>query len=390
MHGDLSKVDGGASDFSFGQDYLAAAGLATAGFGGDADDIHSSEMPDIHAINAQTAAYHADNAAKHAASTANQAVQLAHWVQHLWTQTSQLEAKVKELEEWKKKTLEDMRKLREEHKQLRKKLGPSVGPTNDDEEKDKPVPTLGATTAMPGIKKAVSMPPGLDTVPEHMVPPGLPPPRPVSQSSSTVGNSTSTEEFSDRPTSTDSQDSGGQNEGVTVSDEFVKEHDIAKKVSWRIGHLSSKLKGVMGRPLVSPPFSVFGMEDLRLMIYPDQKELSTGPRSRKQKEDYNKKVTLGPLDGVVKLKVPNPPAHPLTYHLQVGDDTSGELEQRRSGAITHNFLDCAVSESTPFGIDWLQYLDASDGGLTVAVDILKARQWSNLPMPVRPMSSNIP
>lgn len=131
MHGDVSNGDSGETDFAFGQDYLG-------GFGGNADKL-----------NAEMAAFHADNAAKHAVSTATQAVQVAHWVQKLWTQNSHLESKVKELEEFRKKILEDMRKLREEHKQLRKKLGSSLGPTNDEEEKERPVP---------GVRKAHSMP----------------------------------------------------------------------------------------------------------------------------------------------------------------------------------------------------------------------------------------
>merc|ERR1712032_280431 len=127
---------------------------------------------------------------------------------------------------------------------------------------------------------------------------------------------------------------------------FTGDADSAKlpmmKAEWRIGHLSTKLRGCMGRALVSSPFQAYGLEDLRLMVCPDAREASKGPRNRKQKEIYQKKVSDGPLEGCLKLKVPScPELHPkITYYLKVGSV--------RIGPYTDNFAECTVSEARDF------------------------------------------
>jgi len=301
-----------------------------------------SEDADLHATNATAAAYHADVAAKHAASTAGHATVLAQWVQHLWSEQTKLQQKVSELEEWKRKTLDEMRKLREEHKQLRKKFG---GPEDKEELQGVKRPNSMPVSLSPVTPADMKAPPGLDLPPVSTVPAK---PAPIV---------TANEE-----SSPDSGE-GGINEGV-----IVKELDGGgcQRAEWRIGHLTVKLRGCMGRALVSPPFSAWGMEDLRLMLHPDQKESAQGPRSRKQKELYAKRVSDGPLDGCLKLKVPNcPPPHTLTYYLTIGNSADN-----RQGPFTHNFSECTVSEPADFLMDWLRQVDA-EGGLTVSVDIMK-------------------
>lgn len=287
-------------------------------------------------------AYHADVAAKHAASTASHATILAQWVQHLWGKHEELQAKVKELEDWKKRTLEDMRKLREEHKQLRKRFG---GPSDADD-------------AVPGVKKAVTAPSMSGGFGDGFSgPPGLAPPAATTP--------TGEGEDDETPVSCEGGEKAlKENDGVVVKEAAV-DGASCERAEWRIGSLSVKLRGCMGRALVSPPFSAWGMEDLRLMIYPDQKESATGPRSRRQKDLYNKKVSDGPLDGCLKLKVPNCPApHVLKYYLTVGSADT------RKGPFEHNFSECTVSDPAEFGMDWLSQVDA-DGGLSVSVDIMK-------------------
>jgi len=342
---------GDGSDYGFGQGYAA-----------EPYSMADEASGDLHAINAQTAAYHADIAAKHAASTANHATALAQWVQHLWSQHEALQSKVKELEDWKKRTLEDMRKLREEHKQLRKRLGPC----QDDD--DLPPPSQGVKK--PGsvpVSPVSPKPPLLTTADMDALkgPPGLEPPMPSGMSS--VEEDRDSASSSSKVNPSLSEDSSSQNEGVKVTDITVN-GDGCQRAEWRIGHLSVKLRGCMGRALVSPPFSAWGMEDVRLMIYPDIKDSATGPRSRRQKELYNKKVSEGPMDGCLKLKVPNCPApHILTYFLTVGTD------DHRKGPFKHNFAECTVSEPAEFGMDWLSQVDG-DGGLMVSVDIIQVEK----------------
>merc|ERR1719183_1332326 len=146
---------------------------------------------------------------------------------------------------------------------------------------------------------------------------------------------------------TDTSCYDAQNEGVIVKE------------------LSLELRGCMGRALVSPPFSAWGMEDLRLMLFPDHLN-PQGPRSRRAKELYQKRVSDGPLDGCLKLKVPSCPApHVLKYYLTIGNS----LENRK-GPFTHNFAECTVSEPVEFDKDWLLLIDG-DGGLNVSVDIIQ-------------------
>jgi len=145
----------------------------------------------------------------------------------------------------------------------------------------------------------------------------------------------------------------GALEGVKVS---------GGKAEWRICHLSTKLRSCMGRALVSSPFAIRGLADLRLMIFPDGRD-SPKSRNRRQKELYTKKVIDGPLDGCLKLKVPQCPApHVLEYYLSIGS--------ARRGPFVHNFAESAVNGVSDFGVDWLKHLD-NDQSLTVAVEIMK-------------------
>jgi len=161
--------------------------------------------------------------------------------------------------------------------------------------------------------------------------------------------------------------SAEQLEGVTVSVGEV-EGTPCMLAEWRIGHLSSKLRQCMGRALVSSPFSVAGLQDLRLMICPDGKEggFRRGPRSRRQKELYAKKVSEGPFrDGWLQLKAPNSfdqhAPQEIKYYMKVGD--------KRMGPFEHNFSESTISGCEDFGVDWLTQLEP-DASLTVCVEIV--------------------
>lgn len=135
------------------------------------------------------------------------------------------------------------------------------------------------------------------------------------------------------------------------------------RVAWRIAHLHVKLRGCMGRAIVSPPFSVCGLDDVRLMMCPVPGQ--EGMRNRKAKEEYNKKVQESRLDGCLKLKGPScPPPHELTYFLTVG---KGDKREEK-GPFKHNFSDSTVTSSTDFGSGWIRQV-ADDQSLTVSVTI---------------------
>jgi len=233
-----------------------------------------------------------------------------------------LQGQVHELEDWKRKALDDVRKLRDEHKMLKRRV---LGEDAKESVVDTP-------------------PPGLDL--------------PKKQDSTSTASG-----YSLMSSKSHVSDLGeGSFEGIEMSDVTVEGTDM-ERVEWRIGQLSSKLRGCMGRALVSPPFNAAGLEELRLMVCPDG-NTSKGPRSKRQKELYAKKVMEGPLDGCLKLKVPScPPDLELQYYLKVGSS--------RKGPFKHNFSENTVNGCDDFEVDWLTQLE-SDSSLVVSVEIVKA------------------
>lgn len=304
----------------------------------------------------QFAAFYADLAAKQADNCARHVTELAQWVHILWNQLHAMTSKVEELEAWKNKTLQDMRKLREEHKQLQKRCGvlkeplPKYPSAPLEEEKPKLLEQAEPI-------KPVSAPPGLE-----FPGPQLPTLELIKTDESMVSSKMDDEDFDDMAMTVND---GGGTQGIVYKDKIVDGVQV-RKAEWKIGRLSAQLRGCMGRALVSPPMSVWGLEEMRLMIFPDQKEMQRGPRSRKQKELYNKKVTDGPLESCLKLKVPNCPVNAeLKFWFTVGED------EQTSTVFQHNFSELSVSEACEFAdLDWLKKVD-ENGGLTVSVEIEK-------------------
>jgi len=327
--------------------------------------------PGLRSVNDMESCRYAINAAWHADAAAKSAEWLLELIQSLWSQIGTLQYRVEELEEWKRRTLDEMTKLRFEHKQLRKKLWPEhevdevVTPNAKSvqimlaEHVDPSNATCKAPVKGKGLSldesqfslKGLGPPPGL----EVRFGGGAAPSEALAESKTFTTDITAV--------SSTSETSSNVAQGLHVAKSSVDGTECMR-AEWRIGHLSAKLKGCMGRPLVSVPFSAFGLEDLRLMVFPEGKEVVKGPRSKRQKDQYAKKVTEGPLEGCLKLKVPDAPEpHVLEYYLRVGST--------RRGPFRHNFAECIVNGCADFGIDWLTQVD-SDQSLTVTVEIVSA------------------
>lgn len=133
------------------------------------------------------------------------------------------------------------------------------------------------------------------------------------------------------------------------------------KVEWNLRNLSTKLKAAMGRPLVSSPFDLCGFDEVRLMVTPLMQESNTGPRSRKEKEQFSKMVCEGPLDASLTLKVPNARPCIVQYRLGVGQETIGPYEC--------DFSNTAIDNRGSFGINWLSQMD-KEFSVTVSVEML--------------------
>lgn len=327
----------------------AAEPFSNPGLHADAGpDWAAGPWKDGAADGAAVAHYHAEIASKCA-------TELAAYFQSLWGTVIHLQHKVQELEDWKKKALEDVRKLRDEHKVLRRKV---LG----EEPVEHVRSSVRAKTMPPALVPMVtdSPPPGLS--PKNDSPPGLKVPNKevsfATKSSLSSGHSSTSLTMASMYSDTDP----GHLDGVQLSSACVDGLDL-ERAEWRIGQLSQKLRGCMGRALVSSPFTAAGLEDLRLMVFPEGREITKGPRSKRQRELYAKKVNEGPLDGCLKIKVPSCPTNlELQYFLKVGTS--------RKGPFRHNFAENTVSGCDDFGVDWLKQLE-SDGSLLVCVEFVK-------------------
>lgn len=283
----------------------------------------------MYALNATTAAFHADIAVK-------QAAQLAQWVHYLSGTLGNLHNQVTELEEWKRTALDDVRKMKEDHAALKRAVLDKDG--------------RDAASAEPSDGR--QQPLGLDLT----APPALPHDTSLDTSIPTPGiySPTSSLSFGDADVMQKGEDS------VQVTPTMVDGAEY-QHAEWKIGNLSVKLRGCMGRALVSPPFSALGMEDLRLMMYADAKEFGQGSRNRRQKEHYAKIITEGPLEGRLSLKIPNcPDGCTVKCYYSMG--------LHRLGPFTHDFSQNTVSECEDFGVDWLKEVDAARS-LTLCVDL---------------------
>jgi len=315
------------------------------------------------------------NAVQLAAQQATTAQTLAQWHDHLWRQIALLQRKVEDLESWKKKTADEITNLRFAHKVLRRQLADGTEEEPSLPVKGKSLPIMLAdhvnvtdSGGGSGKQKRLTWAP----MSSHMHPLGMESSQQVlfsgAQSSTAQGSSSS--ELPSKSASTPSIPSGdssildeGPHEGVNVVEGKNSDGLSSQIAEWRISNFSIKLKGCMGRALVSSSFKAFGLEDLRLMVFPDGKETTKGPRSRRQKDLYAKKVTEGPLEGCLKFKVPEcPPPHKVEYFLHVGSV--------RRGPFNHDFGENTVHGCAEFGMDWLGQVEP-DQSLMLKVEIIR-------------------
>jgi hypothetical protein len=158
---------------------------------------------------------------------------------------------------------------------------------------------------------------------------------------------------------------GDAHPGVTVGPAVVG-GTACTRVDWSIEDFRGKLLASMGRPLVSPPFAVQGLPNLRLMVFPDSRETVKNARSRDRKGLYENMVRKGPLHGALKLKAdclePGRDASVVRLNLLVG--------AVRRGPFTFDFTERAVAGCDDFGMDWLKQIDKATGNLRVCAEIL--------------------
>jgi len=138
---------------------------------------------------------------------------------------------------------------------------------------------------------------------------------------------------------------------------------LCTRVDWIIDDVRGKLRASMGRALVSPHFEVLGHSNLRLVVFPDARDVLKNARSRERKSIYSAMITKGPLHGALKLKADClETVASLTFYLKVGSI--------RRGPFTYDFSDSAIHGCEDFGSDWLLQLDQATGSLRVSIEVL--------------------
>jgi len=129
---------------------------------------------------------------------------------------------------------------------------------------------------------------------------------------------------------------------------------------WHITGVSKKLAASQGKSLVSPPFEVPGVRNLRLVVCPYMHEGKAATRGRKGR--YIAMVNKGPLYGSLTLKAADGCVE-LRFYLTVGSI--------RCGPFTHDFSHHPLYSCNSFGVDWLQQVEC--GCLRVGLEILEVR-----------------
>lgn len=211
--------------------------------------------------------------------------------------------------------------------------GPLLGP-----------PGLALEDPVLGYKMS-KRPPGLDLAPVAELPEELPTPASIS-SEFTVGAALEDKSL----------------ESVTVEQSEVNGVPCTRAV-WRIVQLRGRLKTSLGKPVVSPPFTIADLGDLRLMVTPDAKGTLEGMRGKSKQSHFAKMLSQGPLECTLKVKVPSTTTPVVKFYLTVGPNC-------RQGPFTCDFMQHTVHGCNDFNCDWLKQVD-DEGCLCVGLEIVE-------------------
>mmetsp|Transcript_19659 Transcript_19659/g.45822 ORF Transcript_19659/g.45822 Transcript_19659/m.45822 type:complete len:309 (-) Transcript_19659:270-1196(-) len=153
-------------------------------------------------------------------------------------------------------------------------------------------------------------------------------------------------------------------QGIFASPLLLGDGCMCTRVEWQIDDFCTKLQATMNRHLVSPGFNVCGLNNLRLMLSANTREILKGANARGSRGRKGGALAamskLGPLHGSLKLKAEG--AQDITFNLTVGKERQGPLANNFSAQVVHGVED--------FGVDWLKEVDKNTGSLTVAIEFI--------------------
>jgi len=151
-------------------------------------------------------------------------------------------------------------------------------------------------------------------------------------------------------------------ESVTVEQSDVNGIKCTRAV-WRIVQLRGRLKTSLGKPVVSPAFTISGLGEIRLMVTPDAKGTLEGMRGKSKQSHFAKMLSQGPLECTLKVKVPCTSTPVVKFYLTVGPNC-------REGPFTCDFMQHTVHGCNDFDCDWLKQVD-EEGCLCVGLEIVE-------------------
>mmetsp|Transcript_56482 Transcript_56482/g.104587 ORF Transcript_56482/g.104587 Transcript_56482/m.104587 type:complete len:301 (+) Transcript_56482:126-1028(+) len=155
-------------------------------------------------------------------------------------------------------------------------------------------------------------------------------------------------------------------QGIFASETIV-DGSPCTRVEWQIDDFCSKLQATMNRHLVSPGFNICGLNNLRLMLSANTREILKGSNARGSRGRKGGALAtmskMGPLHGSLKLKAEG--ADEMKFNLTVGKERQGPLVNNFSSQVVHGVED--------FGVDWLKEVDKSTGSLTVGIEFIVVR-----------------
>lgn len=316
-------------------------------------------------------------AAQFAQNAAYYATQLLGYVRVYQQKVADLESKVKELEAWKAKTSRDLNQLRSYFNTAKQQMA-KVAPMEPAQPGLQKMLTMPAAVTASTSPVSLPVPKVIEDIPGPPLPQPLmrgkseplpEPPEPVVANGAVLRAPPGLDFPVPSPSAAPGLTGFMPEEGnAVIQDEFTKEGKTWRRAKWRIPHLSKTLREKMGRQLVSTPFNMNGLqwkgEEMRLMVMPIV-EQTHGPRSRRQKDEYNKKVTSGPFHGCLQIKVSTfeGPTE-LTFSMRVGSNPDDGL----IGTYTQDFGQITTSQAVESEFDWIEKVDP-DQSLTVSVEI---------------------
>lgn len=137
------------------------------------------------------------------------------------------------------------------------------------------------------------------------------------------------------------------------------------RAEWQIVHLRPRLRATLGKPIVSPSFTVGDLSDLRLMLCPvlpgEGVTTPDGARGRQQRGKFLKMLNRGSVRTALKLKMSMENATTVRFCLSVGPT--------QRGPFTCDFKELAVHGCSDFCLDCMQPGDGES--ITVSLEILE-------------------